>query len=476
MNFRLPQNYAVFTNKMSDLHLNGDPSSVNFNNKNITELQSLTTLESLNDDCLAQICQYLSLFGVAKLASTCTRLHEFANTFVFPKAVKKVEIKFTYETDSSDDSFSIFTTEMDYLVKPFEGFGYSIEQLTFNGSMEDCDDFLQPIETDNLSSIAKLLDLCPNLHSLCFQQVRFTSDNIYLLSHVTPDLKELKFVRCASTTDDWSKALKRFPTLEHITLTGSEDNETTAVFFENTRNLSSLAISYDNLKDAQDLETLFYQNRSSLQKLEITNYYQTTQYQSIRTLIVELPKLEYLSIDDRLSQELIDSLDDLPQLKSLKIWCGGMSVNSLLRKLSDLGTIEDLDIKDVVYDMEIDVRPLIFNQLKSIRLTGANFSVNDNEVTDLVGIFKSLIISEMPVITCFDFELKDDEQGRYLLELFKSKPTVKTMFIAFASMKIKMQNRCALVIRIIDILKMNEKRRPLNLKVSPLRFDDVQVS
>lgn len=358
--------FTVHKTTMSDLH-SGFSEFLNIAGPHKCH-GGITTLESLNDDCLLQIIQYLSLFQITNLSSTCTRLQKFAIDFVYPKMVQKVEIQFKYDEDSSFDSLSIYTTDMYYLEKPFESFGGSVEQLTFNGSYDDDKDYTQPIETRNLSTMGKLLDLCPNLHTLRIRQIDFRSDNIDLLNHVTVNLKELEFVRCTNTTNDWSEALKRFLKLEHLALTGS--NETTADFFKSSSTLSSLDIDCLSLNyKAEDLEKIFVQNGSSLQKLRLVNFMGSSVYQSILTLVVKLPKLEYLAMEGRISQKLTDSLNELPHLKSLKLWCAeDESVNFLLRKLSDLGTIEDLDIEDGVFNNEdCNAAPLTFNQLKIVR-------------------------------------------------------------------------------------------------------------
>lgn len=51
-----------------------------------------SALQSINKDCLRQICQYLEIMYVVNLATTCRILRNFAEAVIFPKIAKKLAI------------------------------------------------------------------------------------------------------------------------------------------------------------------------------------------------------------------------------------------------------------------------------------------------------------------------------------------------------------------------------------------------
>lgn len=250
------------------------------------------------------------------------------------------------------------------------------------------------------NTFKKVLKLCPNLQSLCITDVSFTNRDADMLMYATSSLKVLKLIRCSEIEDDWSGALKHLTNLTHLTLTGG--NETTADFFEYTNNLISLAIDYNSCSEIDALQMIFDKIGLNIKQLKLLNFYPLrNDYQSIVNLIIDkLPKLEHLAIEDDLINELTSTLTKLPYLKSLKVYCYSESVNALLRQLSNIGTIEDLNIEMGFYNKEKrDAPPLVFNKLSSFRLSAGYTSLE---------FLNALTKSIMPAILNFDLDFEEN--------------------------------------------------------------------
>lgn len=418
------------------------------------DTETSVTLDTINDDCLFHIWQYLGIYESLNLDSTCRRLHTFANEFIFPKVARQVEIRLTANIFFYlDDHFTeIKESNMTDLENFFKSFGTFVKYLTLTGSTDKEDDIFQ---TQNLRIFEKLLNLCPNLHSLCMNSVEFSSDDVHMLKNVPSQLKELHLVQCSGITDDWSEELLRFSKLERITLTGP--NATTSEFFKNNH-LSSLTIGYKSCMAIKELETIFNQNFRSLLQLEIFKFSTSPDYRNVATLIDEkLPNLQMLTIEDDLSVALTNSLTEYPHLKSLKVMCYGehKNVNALLRKLSDVA-IEDLVIINGAFDTEDpNESPLVFNKLRSLQL-------KYNTTNDVTQIIQAMTKVQMPAVTSFDIEI--EKYVHELLTLFKSKNTLKTFTV---KCYFNLVDQLSFLHNITEILKLNWRQLYLNM---PIRY------
>lgn len=442
-----------------------DDEFINFKESKSTELTSI------NNDCLREICKYLNIFEVVNLATTCTRLQTFAVDFWYPKIASKIQISLTHWSTVPVRTTSIDLHMMMDLKKPFERFGSAIEQLTLRGSYQRDLTIIMGLKC--ASSFRKLLVLCPNLQSLCIQDVSFISADASILDNVTPSLKELKFERCTNIGNNWSAAFKRLSQIETISVTGR--NRITALFFMDTLNLRTLTIDYDSLRTHKDLEKVFNQNGHGIRHLKLINFSKLLYFQSIRTLIVEkLPMLEHLSIETYNSVTLTNLLTELPHLRSLRVRDGyAVNLNSLLRKIVELGTIEDLNIDGGFVDGEVENgSPLNFGKLQSIHWQPCFKQ-------DPLVLFKALTRCQMPAIKCFSINLRAINlitHGSWeMLAFFESKTTLRSIAInGFTWNTWINADRNRLILGIIDILKRN---RPfLNLTIYPLVVETELVS
>lgn len=85
-----------------DSELNGDVKTKNigFGKNNTQEIKGIvpvSTLETIKDDCLREIVQYLDIMDIVNLATISGRLLQFAEAIIFPKAVKEICVAGHYE-------------------------------------------------------------------------------------------------------------------------------------------------------------------------------------------------------------------------------------------------------------------------------------------------------------------------------------------------------------------------------------------
>lgn len=415
------------------------------------------SLDTISNDFLLQIWQYLDILDSVNLASTCTRLLSFACDFIFPKQAREMVIQtkdaFIY---GIDDLVFRSQLKMSDLEIPFKRFGSFVEHLALRrmGYRNTIPTYSARLFVD----FEKLLDLCPNLHSLCLNNLEFRNEDVHLFRHVTAGLEELQLVYCSGITNKWSEELNRFTKLQISMI--SYNGEIVDIFKLN--NLSSLTI--DDNPSLSDLGTILNKNAQSLRQLNMKRI--SHDYREITSLIIEkLPNLESLAIE--LTAELTNSLPALPHLKSLKLSAYGypmQRVNSLLRKLSDCGTIEDLCIESsFVFDVEDkNEPPLVFKKLQSFAC-----SLSECEY-GVAPLCKALTKSHMPEVRRFDFsmtKLIDD-----VWPVIESKKTLITLTIEVLSC----YDAVKFLQGLFEILKQQKGSRPyLNLNMNGLSDEGV---
>lgn len=362
---------------------------------------------------------------------------------------------------------------MKYLEKPFTYFGNFVKQLTLSGSGKLYEWTVSKTLRAECLRFETILRQCVNLETLSILDMSFESDDIHLLKNVTSKLKVLKFMLCSGITNEWSTTFQSLPDLEEFTLNGPNEISPWDLF-QNFKILNSLNINYENCPKAEDLEIIFELIGHSLKNLTLSHFARTRYHQSITKMIADkLPNLERLEIFDNLSIGL-NSLIEIPQLKTLTIICVGKSVSAILKKLSDGNTIEHLSILDGSVDNKeiAQESPLIFNQLKSFQwMTYSTVSER------LLNVLKNLTTTLLPNIESFNFScwyLKLEElHSEQLLLLFESKKTLKSLIFRGKTI----DNPFAIVNPIIEILKNSMPTRPmLKLNTNTIKIGAEEVS
>lgn len=426
---------AVFENGMQD----DNPSEP----QSKRSKHSHTTLESMNDHCLLHILQYLDSYDTVNMSLTCTRLRDFATAFIYPKFARKIEIKMVDEAGSAWD---VYLENIMDLKNPFLNFGNFVEHLHFVG-LYGLNESKSEIDPQFFRCAEMLLDLCPNLQSLSFENVGFHSEDKHILKHVTSTLKELKFIGCSGITYDWSGSLKRLVQLKRITFTGSKK----------TTNAQGHTF-------VKNLRMIFETCGHSIQELTLRRI---PKMKTISSMIANmLPQLKSLEIEDHLSVILTDTLIALPHLKFLHIDCLRRNVNSLLRILSDRGTIECLEIKNFTIGNVADNEPaLIFNKLRRFRCLQFWGS-------DMIAFLRLLTKSQMPTINYLHLtSIPDPTVVHDVLKFFESKKSLVSMVMNGSNK----ENTFSLLRGIAEILKTDGSRPFLTIYNYGLKIAEEEV-
>lgn len=439
---------------------------------------SCSKFESINDDCLREICQYLDIMDVVNIAATCTRLLNFAKEVIFPKKTKHIivetgldEIPVTI-TFPMDNQFSSKIT-LKSLVTAFRCFGEFVEDLTLEFIEYICFQRVLDVcpmkKTKIWHSYVIVMERCQYLKTFSFKYFDFDLDKTHTLQERIEnfrDLNELNLWRCKGITNNWSSRLNTFKNVDKMTLTAN--NAISGTFFENFKHLSSLTIDFDFCKwRADDLAIICDVISSSLEHLKIMdkdNHF--NDYQAIAALITEkLVKLKSLEFHGHLT-ESSKFLTDLPLVKILHIRSSNMNINSLMQTLSDNGNVEELSICWTIYSNEnANAPPLVFNKLRHLHLDW--FGNLNSE------FFEAITRSHMPAIESFEFGQSDIDEMDYLLKFIESKITLKSICIA-----INEGAQFDFVLRIIEILhKPSTPARPfLKLKFYEFYLEPEEVS
>lgn len=431
------------------------------NNKSI-EAQAVT-LETLIDDCLRYIFLYLDSDEAAKLALTCTKLHDFAKTCIFTREYKEIALfirgnYYSYETE----------TRLPMLRSEFRYRGFFVTHVR--------------VKTNRYKG--NVMKLFPNLENVHFEYMAFLIVN-EMLKNLSNNVRSMKIEAMNSRgnafvlTDLYYEALKPLSKLTHLLLIGPY-TRSNGNLFKSFKSLTNLTLEFYNYEEngcTEDLEILFELNSHCMQHFDMKYSYCHPSISG--ALIAKLHKLESLAVNF-LTKSLIKSLRQLNHLKSLTISCRHRSINALMRVLSKVGIIENLNIEYGTYENdEVDNEPrLIFKNLKTFQCYWYKHSA--------IYLLNVLTKSKMPEIQRFQFSskivLEDDhkptpyyaeEASLGLLKLIRSKKTLTLLDIRDC----KGYYEFYLVRQIIDILKMPcTPRRPiLNLKIHHLHIGDEEV-
>lgn len=230
--------------------------------------------------------------------------------------------------------------------------------------------------------------------------------------------------------------------------------------FQHFESLSSLKLKFSHSAgqaSVEFFESIFDFNQSIQHLTLLLN---RPYNDKIHTLITKLSKLESLELDT-VTDGFVNALGELNYLKSLTIRCSNRSCNSLLRKLSDIGIIEYLQISSNSNGNENEydnMPPIMFKKLKTLIIDGSWMTSS---------LFKLIPKMRMPEISSLEFNLlfpKFDENAEHLqLDILKSNKTLNTFKPVYNTTNITFE----FVSQRIDILKepCTPNRPILNLKI-----------
>lgn len=450
---------------------------------------SCSELESISDDCLRYIYQYLGIMDVVNLSVTSTRMLDFAKAVAFLKKARslRLEIKagmsapmpwnlsaplinsiYSWESDDPFNNANTYDSKLtkESVVAAFRYFGEFVEDLSIYSFCKDLSEDWCAIKIvlKNCKYLKKLRFCCGCGLNLKSFEVKALQDQIAMLHN----LKELDLYG-GGFTKYWPApaALKGFPSVDKLSLTATD--EITAHFGRYFQNISSLTIDLDHCQwDQDDFAMIFDQVGSSLDYLKIfhANDYIDFQQSLAMLITMRLPKLKSLAYVDRTeTDDGTEFLIELPQLKFLRIRLNCESTNSILQTLSNNGVIEFLQIQEGRYDEDFKAPELPLHSLQTLILT---------EFIGISKLLKVLTTSEMPALHSFVSFIEMEDIYDFL-RFVESKNRLKTIHIFIEE---EVQRQSKFLERIIAILRKpcSPERPFLNLTMYKYSGCDEDVS
>lgn len=376
----------------------------------------------MNDDCLREIFKYLNFLETVNCGATCKRLLTFVKTNVYPMKAKEISIHWegndtmilTCNRFSSKSPMKIGATYLSY-------FGDSIEDLSLSSSKSTKGQFIRSYEM--------VIDHCKYLKILRFTACDFTLDE-------TPAPQDRRF--------------QRFQHLKELHLSECTGFERQLGQIDNLEHLK--------IKDPHNWS---YEKN-------------TIDHQFIAMWITyKLPQLKSMAFTGKLSNSSM-YLTELPQLQFLDIFVEDFNANSLLRKLSDNGNIEELSMIGGVFDDEDNMTapPLIFSRLQKFCWQSPYRIPN---------FIKTIARAQMPVIRSFELtNIEHSHEIHVLLKFLEANSTLETIILQFESHYNHVSDTDLefFVLHIIGILKVPciPARPMVNMKIYPDGDYDETVS
>lgn len=426
-----------------------------------------TGIQTINEDSLREICQYLNVFEMINLGQSCNGLQIFVENILLTRQTKEIDVQTMNDLDLYDsydelnyingvlfpDDIVIIKLDHTYssntlkgLVDGIKYFGRSVETFNFTYAFY----FDHASGGDNAwHSILNVISHCTNLKTLKIDGVAFNSERAYELKELIDSLKNLKVLKindCSKLTSNWPATLKTNSSIEKLTLKMAECNryEISDDFLEYFKNVSSLNFQYDG----EECVTLLKHYGHSLKLLKLC----IAKYESLTPVITEnLRELEHLKITlaDR------DEFIDLPHLKTVRL-SDHEYLGSILRKLSDKGIIECLEFHGYcILSEHMSFLPFIFNELQTIKF---------DEYTES-NVFRTMAKAKMPVLRNMQITLFNQQYLRDLWQIVEANSTITSIRLEFREHKVIPLSTW---IELIDILRKpcTPNRNVLYLRIS----------
>lgn len=438
-----------------------------------------TGIQTINEDSIREISQYLNVFELINLGQTCNGLQILVENILLTRQTKVIDVQTMNDLDLYDDyeqwdyindvlfPADIVIIKLDHtyssntlkgLVDGIKYFGRSVEAFNFTYFFY----FDHQTGGDNAwHSIVNVISHCTNLKTLKIEGVAFTSERANELKELIDSLKNLKVLKiidCSKLTSNWPATLKPNSTIEKLTLKMGECNkeEISDDFLEYFKNVSSLSFQ----SNGEECVTLLGHYGHSLKLLKLC----IAKYESLTPVITEnLTELEHLKITlaDR------DEFIDLPHLKTVHL-SDHEYLGSILRKLSDKGIIECLVFHGYcILSENMTFPPFIFNKLQTITF---------DEYTKS-NVFRTMAKAQMPVLRNILITLSNQQYLHDLWQIVEANSTITLIRLEFREHTVIPLSTW---IELIDILRKpcSPNRNVLYLRISawPIEQEAVRLN
>lgn len=338
----------------------------NTNGSQVNPTVSGTTISELNDDCLIEIFNNLSIVDLCAVGATCIRFNQITQA-VFARDHRSIDFGQAKQEKHKSSKLICDRLTLHETRNLLLHFGHVINQIHVDSSA---------FKTKNLHRIFDLIVRhCPNLNVLSINDVYLKNSTIMRCRTLFNGLSELKTREC-HMRNGHKQIFKNCGNLSKLEVKSeySMDGSSLRMSFENLRSASLISICCIT---ADDLYR-FIELNTKLKNLVIINcaYIYDEIFEKIGVLLPELESLS-ISIDDftNLAQNL-NHLLSLNSLKELKLNCSLYSIATFVHKLAEKGVIEVLHISGGVLDEHLVDALCACKSLKSLKL-GSMPSMHD---------------------------------------------------------------------------------------------------
>lgn len=396
-------------------------------------------LDSLIDDCILKIAEFLSPVDVVNLASSCTRFFVLARSQIYPNFVK---VRLTSTNCKKIAKKSITKKLLETMMIHF---GATVRNIELNDLVFAC------------SYLKMVLEKCPRLHTLNIRQHVFTKNEIEELSHnMRTNVEVLIFNHCKNEKAFYTLTI--FPKLQTMKFRSTNGEELLSRY-DVMPNLTHLEWVQYNLIPPSEIKQIEDLMGLNMRSLKLVGNAGNALFQEIASLMsMKLKNIESLTIDANFPCPLI-WLTELNHLKHLKIrdFCC-TDITKLLSKLSERGILEDLEVDGGRYNGD-------FPEFPKLRRLNASFSYHSAYafITKLRGG------RILPLLSSFRTEV-----------LYIYDETLVAIYALNKSLtEIRVTNRhgkltFSAIQQIIDIQRYAERPR-LKLTISPLKLSLAEV-
>lgn len=389
--------------------------------------------QCLNEDCLRHLFQYLNVIDAANVSRTCKRLEAFANDVMLPPSENKIKISCENLTKAKPTEVSI---ELDHEFKSDENFRGLSDVIRFFGQFIEyfiligCTSYP---ETEKLwRSVVHVLKHCPNLKALSIYRFPLNFGRVQELQRLVesfPKLESINVLEYPGIRGKWPSTLRKNTTIKKLSVITSYDHENYMDYF---RNVTTLTIDLPICR-SKDLRKIFDHYEHSLKSLRLYGPDNLDDDDPLLSIVTDkLRNLERLECAVYYGMPI-----DSPLLKALSIFYDFKNVNKILRKVSNDGVIERLDIYTGMFEAEdADAPPYNFAKLRSFTWYADNYyrkhclmriyALQSVDSLDCE-ILKSFTKSEMPEICNVKIKLRHHRDLNYLWNFVESKPTIETI-------------------------------------------------
>lgn len=403
-------------------------------------MRPVVKLDTLIDDCILKIADYLSPVDVVNLASTCARFFVLAGSKIFPQFVK-VRLASTCCKKIEDK-----TITKELLDTMMLHFGATVQHIELNNLVFAC------------SYLKIVLEKCPRLHTLNITRHVFTKEEIEIISksNVSTNIRVLILNFCKNVKA--FNTLTIFPKLRAVKLNFIQ--EEVLLRHDVLPNLTKLELRGCDFRSKSELKSNFELMGLNMRSLKLVGGEYNQMFAIIAPLItMKLKNIESLTISIESNVSSLLCLTELNHLKDLKIFgiCCCINVTELLNKLSARGRLERLELNGGTY---WDNFPQ-FEKLRRLRLNPFHITSNNLHGARNMPLVTHLWIGKAPHIN-----------DKMLVALYAFKKSLIEMqvtneegIITFSAIK-----------QIIDYLRYRGADRPhLKLTIKPFKLRKAEV-